>query len=57
MPTIVHYVHPLDMQPEDRTRCGRSPHDPERTTTDPDKATCKTCRMGLRPLADETPEK
>ncbi len=45
---VVHYIHPLEMQPEDRTWCGRSPHDPDRTTTDHDKVTCKTCRARVR---------
>ena len=49
MHPVVHYIHPLEMQPEDRTWCGRSPHNPERTTTDPDKVTCKTCCKRLRP--------
>lgn len=43
----LHYIHPLEMQPEDTTWCGRDPSDPERVTTDHEKATCRTCRRAI----------
>ena len=45
--TVLHYIHPLEMQPEDMTWCGRDPSNPERVTTDHEKATCRTCRRAI----------
>ena len=39
----LHYIHPLEMQPEDGTWCGRSAHDPATVTTDHQLVTCRTC--------------
>ena len=49
--TVLHYIHPLEMQPEDTTWCGRDPSDPERVTTDHEKATCRTCRRAIEARA------
>lgn len=40
----VHYVHPLETQPEDRAWCGADPYNPDLVmTTDHNKVTCRTC--------------
>jgi hypothetical protein len=45
---VLHYVHPLEMQPDDGTWCGRSAHDPSRVTTDHQRVTCRTCLAKVR---------
>ena len=49
--TVLHYIHPLEMQPEDMTWCGRDPSNPERVTTDHNEATCRTCRRAIEARA------
>ena len=58
---VLHYIHPLQLDPEDTTWCGRSARDPATVTTDHQLVTCRTClrkigRVCSHPSRDATPE-